>query len=189
MRGDRERHAGQAALDLQTPTLADGRHTITLKVVFFLSALLFIGAEIASFVLVAGQIGFLWALAILIVVSALGPFVVRSVGVGVVGRTQEKLARGELPTWELLDGLVILLGGALICVPGFISDVLGLLLMVGPLRRLVIRTTGHRLARRVQTIPLRWRVVNTRSQPVPDHSSPPLPPPGHSLGPGDDNRF
>lgn len=154
----------------------------------FLSALVFIGAEIVSFVLVAGQIGFLWALAILIVVSALGPFVVRRVGIGVIGRTQEKLARGELPTRELLDGLVILLGGAMICVPGFISDALGLLLMIGPLRHLAIRATGRRLARRVQTIPIgTWRVMNARSRVIPDEPSPPFPPLNRSLGSGEDN--
>jgi UPF0716 protein FxsA len=168
--------------------LSDHRQAIILKGVFFLSALLFVGAEIASFVLVAGQIGFLWALAILILVSALGPFIVRRVGIGVIGRTQEKLARGELPTRELLDGLVILLGGTMICVPGFLSDALGLLLMVGPLRHLVIRTTGRRLARRVQTFPTgTWRVMNVRSRPTPDEPPLPLPPFHRSLGPGDDN--
>ncbi len=77
----------------------------------FLGALLFIAAEIVVFVVVAHQIGFLWALALLIVVSALGPFVVRQVGLGVLAHTQERLGRGEMPTRELLDGLVILIGG------------------------------------------------------------------------------
>jgi UPF0716 protein FxsA len=161
------------------------RPTIILEDVFFLSALVFVAAEIVSFVFVAGQIGFLWALAILIVVSALGPFIVRRVGIGVIGRTQEKLARGELPTRELLDGLVILLGGAMICVPGFISDALGLLLMVGPFLHLIIRATGRRLARRVQTIPTgTWRVMNARSRPTHDEPPIPLPPLNRSLGPG-----
>ncbi len=61
---------------------------------FSLGVLLFVGAEIASFVVVTEQIGFLWALTILLVVSALGPFVVRRVGVGVLANTQDRLARG-----------------------------------------------------------------------------------------------
>jgi UPF0716 protein FxsA len=141
--------------------------------VFFLGVLIFVAAEIASFVVVAEQIGFLWALAILLVVTALGPFVVRRVGVGVLGHTQERLALGEVPTRELLDGLVVLIGGVLICVPGFIGDALGLLLMIGPVRHLVIRAAGHRLARRVQTIPTgRWQAVDVRSRPVDDDSPP-----------------
>ena len=151
--------------------------------VFFLGVLLFIAAEIASFVVVAEQIGFLWALAILIVVSALGPLVVRRVGVGVLAHTRERLARGEVPTRELLDGLVVLIGGVMICVPGFIGDAVGLLLMIGPVRHLVIRAAGHRLARRVQTVRSGpWRVIDTRSRPRRGGASAPPGPPSPPLG-------
>ncbi len=123
--------------------------------------LLVVAAEIAAFVVVAGQIGWLWALAILIIVSAFGPFIVKRVGFGVLAHTQRRLAQGEVPTRELLDGLVVLLGGVVICVPGFIGDALGLLLMVGPVRRLVIRLSGYGLARKLQTSRLdRWRVID-----------------------------
>jgi UPF0716 protein FxsA len=156
--------------------------------VFLLGGLLFVGAEILAFVVVAEQIGFLWALGLLIILSALGPFVVRRVGFAVIVRTQGRLARGEVPTRELLDGLVVLLGGALICIPGFITDAIGLLLMIRPIRHLVIRTAGNRLARRVQTITIpRWRVTETRSQPMPNDSHPPLTAPDRSLETGDDD--
>ena len=147
--------------------------------------LLYVAAEIAAFVLVAGQIGLLWALVILIVVSALGPVVVRRVGFGVLAHTRERLQRGELPTRELLDGLVVLIGGVLICVPGFIGDALGLLLMIGPFRHFVIRASGHGLARRVQN--LRGGpgfVIDARSRQTRDSSSPPAPP-SDALGPGE----
>lgn len=156
----------------------------------FLGVLLFIAAEIVAFVVVAHQIGFLWALALLIVVSALGPFVVRRVGLGVLAHTQERLGRGEMPTRELLDGLVILIGGVMICVPGFIGDALGLLLMIGPVRHLVISAAGYRLARRVGTVRTdRWRVVNVGSQPVGGEPTPPPGRPGLPLGPGDGERL
>ena len=134
----------------------------------FLAILLGVAAEITAFVLVADQIGFLWAFAILIGVSALGPFVVRRVGFSVLARTQDRLAKGEVPTRELLDGLVVLIGGVMICVPGFIGDALGLLLMIGPVRHLVIRASGHRLAGRVRRIrPGRWQVIDASSRPTP----------------------
>jgi UPF0716 protein FxsA len=159
---------------------------VTLRSVIFLGILLFVAAEIAAFVAVAEQIGFLWALAILLVVSMLGPLVVGRVGIGVLGRTRERLARGEVPTRELLDGLVLLIGGIMLCLPGFIGDAFGLLLMIGPVRHLLIRLAGQRLARRVQTIPSgRWRVVDVPSRPVRDESRPPPVPPSRSLGPGD----
>jgi UPF0716 protein FxsA len=138
--------------------------------VVFLGVLVFIAAEIAAFVAVAEQIGVLWALVILVVVSALGPVIVRRVGLGVLAHTQQRLARGEVPTRELLDGLVVLIGGVMICVPGFISDALGLLLMIGPVRHLVIRASGHGLARRVQTFrPGRWQVIDASSRPMRDN--------------------
>jgi UPF0716 protein FxsA len=129
--------------------------------VFFVTFLVFIAGEIAAFVAVAEQIGFLWALVILIFVSALGPFIVKRVGFSVLAHTRDRLARGEVPTRELLDGLVVLIGGVLICVPGFIGDALGLLLMIGPVRHLVIRVSGQRIAGRVGTIRTgRWRVID-----------------------------
>jgi len=146
----------------------------------------FVVAEITSFVAVAGQIGFLRALAILLVVSALGPFIVRRVGIGVVAHTQQRLARGEVPTRELLDGLVVLVGGFMICVPGFVSDAIGLALMIGPVRHLVIRATGNRLARRIPAMRIQgWRVADNRSRAVHDDSSTPSNPPGPPLGPAE----
>jgi UPF0716 protein FxsA len=157
--------------------------------VFFLGVLLFVGAEITSFVVVAEQIGFLWALGILLVVSALGPFVVRRVGIGVLAHTQERLARGEVPTRELLDGLVVLIGGVMICVPGFVGDAIGLALMVGSVRRLVIRSVGSALARRVPAIRIRsWRVTDTHSRSVHDDTSTRFDAPGRSLGSGDEDK-
>lgn len=155
--------------------------------VFLVSLLLIVAAEIAAFVLVAEQVGFLWALLLLILVSALGPFVVRRVGSGVLADTRERLALGEVPTRELLDGLVVLIGGVMVCVPGFIGDGVGLLLMIGPVRHLVIRAFGHQLARRVQkTAPGRWGFIDARSTPVRRDRTArrvvPLPP-GNSHGP------
>lgn len=127
----------------------------------FFGVLLAVIAEVAAFVAVGEHIGFGWAVLVLLGVSALGPFMIRRVGLGVLARTRDRLTRGEVPTTEVLDGVVVLLGGALICVPGFITDAIGLLLMVGPLRRLFIRATGRRVARRIETMsPRRWRVIN-----------------------------
>lgn len=135
--------------------------------VVFFGGLLFLGAEIAAFVAVAGQLGFFLTLAMLIGISALGPFVVRRVGFGVLVHTKERLAKGEVPTRELFDGLVVLAGGVLICVPGFVGDAFGLLLMIGPVRHLVIRVAGRGIARRVQALRTnRWQVIDAQGQPT-----------------------
>jgi len=145
--------------------------------VFFVGVLLAIATEVAAFWVVAGQIGFLWALALLVVMSAFGPFIVRRVGFGVLAHTRERLERGEVPTRELFDGLLVLIGGVMIFVPGFIGDALGLLLMIGPVRHLVIRLFSHRLARRLQrTGAGRWQVINARARPKRDELPPLLGP-------------
>jgi UPF0716 protein FxsA len=158
--------------------------------VFFLGFLVFIVAEIAAFVAVGDHIGFGWAVLILLGVSALGPFVVRRVGLAVVARTRDRLARGELPTGELLDGVVVLMAGTMICVPGFISDALGLLLMIRFVRTLLIRLIGYRLARRLENMrDIRWRVINIGVPPRPDNRATPpgLPEAKPELDEGSDN--
>jgi UPF0716 protein FxsA len=117
--------------------------------VLFLAVLLWAAAEIIAFVIVAEHIGVLLAVILVLGVSAAGPFLVRRAGTGVVQHARERIQRGEAPDREVLDGVVLLLGGVLVCVPGFIGDALGLLLLIGPVRHAVIRTLGRRLARRV----------------------------------------
>ncbi len=155
-----------------------------------LAACLFFVAEVAAFVAVGEHLGFGWAVLLLVGVSALGPWLVRRVGLGVLARAQDRLARGDLPTLELLDGVVVLAGGIMICIPGFISDALGLLLLIGPVRRFVIRVGGHAMARRVQTMrPGRWNVIDVSTFPVPgdepesDATPPMIEPGGRSGGP------
>jgi UPF0716 protein FxsA len=148
--------------------------------VVFLAFLIAVAAEIAAFIVVGEHIGFLLAVLILLAVSALGPVVVSRVGLSVIAHTKTRVARGELPGRELLDGLVVVIGGVMICVPGFVGDAIGLLLMIGPVRHLVIRVAGHRLARRVSTMRTpRWRVIDVNEAPHSDVAPPPPP-----LGPG-----
>ena len=154
----------------------------------FFGLLLGVAVEIAVYVVVARQIGFLLALVLLIVISAMGPFIVRRVGLGVLARTQARLEAGELPTRDLLDGVLILAGGALICVPGFVSDAIGLLLMVGPVRHLMIRAGGYRVARRVTTVHLdRWPVIDASSRPAGADPPPTSSRPENTLEPGQDS--
>jgi UPF0716 protein FxsA len=153
--------------------------------VVFLFPLLFFAGEVAAFAAVGQQIGFAWAGLALVAVSASGPFMVRRVGFRVVARAQQRLAAGEVPTAELLDGVVVLIGGLMICIPGFVGDAIGLMLMVPVLRRLLIRVAGARLARGVQGVQTgRWAVVEARSFPAGEPGSDRDRPPGRLLGPG-----
>src|SRR6478736_3289570 len=86
--------------------------------------------ELYVLVLVAGAIGWLPALASLLVVSFLGVWLVKREGLAVLRRMQESLNRGEVPTTEMVDGGLLVVAGAMCVVPGFVTDALGLLLLV-----------------------------------------------------------
>jgi UPF0716 protein FxsA len=154
--------------------------------VFLIAAALWFVAEVAAFVAVGSHIGYGWAVLLLIGVSVLGPFLVKRVGLGVVARTQERLAQDEVPTRELLDGVVVLAGGLMICIPGFISDALGLLLMIGPVRHFLIRIGGGRISRRVQTMrPGRWTVIDVTTWPPSGDVTSPSQPTRPMIEPGE----
>lgn len=91
--------------------------------------------EIWIFVKV-GEVIEAWPTVALVVAMAIaGSVLMRIQGLAVLDRARATLAAGEFPTSELLDGLFVLLAGALLIVPGFLTDVLGILLFIPALRR------------------------------------------------------
>ena len=88
---------------------------------------------------VAGGIGWLNAISLVIVVSAVGAWMVKQQGLGAIRRVEQRLAEGSLPSKELVDGVLIAVGGALMLTPGFITDAVSLLLLLPP-TRVIVRT-------------------------------------------------
>jgi len=105
-------------------------------------------AELAVIVQVAGTVGVLNTIGLLIAVSVLGAWLAKREGLGVLRRIQAALDRGRLPSREVADGGLILLAGALMIAPGFISDCLALLLLIPPTRALFRGPLLAYLARR-----------------------------------------
>lgn len=91
--------------------------------------------EIALFVQVGDLIGLWPTLALVVLGAVAGVALMRREGFAVLGRTQAALARGELPVGEVLDGACALVGGVLLVVPGFLTDALGILLLIPAVRR------------------------------------------------------
>ena len=111
-----------------------------LEMMFFLLLLLFLAvplAEILVIVEVAQRTGIIETIALLLIVSILGAWLVKSEGMGVIRKIQFQLIQGQIPNKELLDGGLILIAGVLMLTPGFITDVVGLLLLF-PLTRPII---------------------------------------------------
>ncbi len=117
--------------------------------------LIWLIAEIFVAVKVAGAIGLLPMLLALIVSWPIGVWAVRSQGASVMRRLRATVAEQRAPAREVLDGALVLFGGLLMIVPGFIGDAIGLLLLAAPTRTLVreglVRSgRGYLLARMAQ---------------------------------------
>lgn len=102
--------------------------------------------ELYVFVQVADAIGFLSTVAWIVVVSVVGAWIVKREGMSALRRANEQVSGGQVPTNELVNGILILFGGALLLTPGFFTDVLGLLLVLPPSRALLRGTVKRRFA-------------------------------------------
>ena len=91
-------------------------------------------AEISVFVLVGSQIGVLPTIGLVVLTAIAGSILLRWQGFSVMARIQTELAAGRVPGKELVNGIMVLLAGLLLMTPGFVTDVLGLLLFVPPVR-------------------------------------------------------
>jgi UPF0716 protein FxsA len=106
-------------------------------------------AELAVVIQVGQEIGVWWTVAILVADSILGSILMRAQGRAAWRRFNETMSAGRVPAKEVLDGGLVMFGGLLLLTPGFITDLLGLLLLVPPTRALVRRTLARRLQQRM----------------------------------------
>jgi UPF0716 protein FxsA len=102
-------------------------------------------AEIAGFVMVGREIGVLPTLGLIFFSSFVGFVLLRIQGLGILNRIRSEMDRGNVPGRELIHGLMILLAGFLLIVPGFITDFLGLMLFIPAVRNLVWSVAGPRI--------------------------------------------
>jgi UPF0716 protein FxsA len=94
-------------------------------------------AEIYLLLTVGGIIGALPTIAIVVFTAVLGAWLLRQQGFQTLRRFQESLAQGNIPTYEIIEGPILLLGAALLLTPGFITDLMGLICLIPSLRRKV----------------------------------------------------
>ncbi len=107
-------------------------------------------AELYIIVQVVGEaIGPVWTIVILAVDSVVGSLLLRSQGRAVWRRFNEVLASGSMPHREVVDGVLVIFGGAFLITPGFLTDIVGLLLLIPPTRAVIRRFVMRRLGRRV----------------------------------------
>lgn len=133
--------------------------------------------EIAAVIMVAGWIGWLAAIALLILSSMAGMALLRRQGLATARRVQADMQSGVMPGLSLFDAACLAVAGLLLALPGFVTDILALLLLMAPVRRLIGRRLQRHLVRAPATAPDGapvidgdWVVVKEEADP-PDHKS------------------
>ncbi len=94
--------------------------------------------ELALLIEVGGNIGAANTILIIILTGVLGAYMARLQGFIILSKIQNNLKQGIMPNSELMDGLMVLVGGIVLLTPGFITDALGFVLLF-PLTRSIIK--------------------------------------------------
>ncbi|MCQ4296895.1 membrane protein FxsA [Pseudomonas stutzeri] len=118
--------------------------------IFFVLFLLFPLAELYVLIKVGSSIGALATILLLVLSGIAGVLLLRLAGFATAWRARERLARGELPEREMLQGLMMAIGGGLLFLPGFISDVLALIVLFPPTRNFLFRQINRRIEARMR---------------------------------------
>lgn len=106
-------------------------------------------AELYVILKVGDSIGIWWTVLLLAADSVLGSVLLRTQGRTVWRRFNAEMASGRMPHGELQDGVAVIFGGAFLITPGFITDLIGLALLLPPTRALILRGVRRQLGRRM----------------------------------------
>ncbi len=98
--------------------------------------------EIAVLIQVGGWLGLWPTLALIVLTAIAGTWMLRRQGFAVLRRAQTQLERGTVPLAEVFEGFCLVIAGALLLTPGFVTDVIGGALLLPPLRAWLYRTLG-----------------------------------------------
>jgi UPF0716 protein FxsA len=109
-------------------------------------------AELYVIFKVGDAIGIAPTLAILVADSLIGSWLLKSQGRVVWRRFNETMRAGQIPHREIIDGVLIIFGGAFLITPGFLTDILGVLLLLPPTRAGFRRLVARRLQQRTITV-------------------------------------
>jgi UPF0716 protein FxsA len=105
-------------------------------------------AELYVILKVGDSIGVWWTVLLLAADSLIGAMLLRNQGRAVWRRFNAAMSEGRLPHREVMDGVLVVFGGAFLITPGFITDVIGVLLLLPPSRAVIRRILARRLSRR-----------------------------------------
>jgi len=109
--------------------------------------------EIYFLISVGQVIGAIPTVFMVVFTAILGAMLLRAQGLSTLQRVQAASARGEIPALEMMEGLMLLVGGALLLTPGFFTDAIGFICLISPLRQALIRYWIKRYGSSIQGQP------------------------------------
>lgn len=114
-----------------------------------IAGLIFLAAvfiEIAGFIVVGSEIGVLATLGLIVLSMLAGCILLRLQGLSLLTTMQKELAAGKVPDREIAHGALMILGAILLIIPGFVSDIIGILLFIPPVRDVIWRFISKRVS-------------------------------------------
>lgn len=106
--------------------------------------------EVMAFIEIGGIIGLWPTILLCLLTAAAGSVLIRYQGLGLLQTASNQLNAGKAPIFEVFSGICLLLAGVLLLTPGFITDTLGFLLLIPPLRHMLYRRFEGRMVARAQ---------------------------------------
>lgn len=107
--------------------------------IIFLVVLIIPFLEIYLLLQVGGVIGALPTIFLVVFTAVLGSWLLKQQGFATLQRFQDSVSKGVLPAHEILEGVLILVGGTLLLTPGFITDMIGFVCLVPQLRKVIVQ--------------------------------------------------
>lgn len=106
--------------------------------------------ELAILVYLGTIVGVLYTILIVVATGLIGAFLARSQGIATFNQIRSRIEQGVLPGDELLQGMLILVGGLLLLTPGLITDLIGFLMIIPQTRNIVVKWVRDLLQRKIQ---------------------------------------
>lgn len=101
--------------------------------------------EIYLLIQVGQVIGAGWTILLVVLTAVVGVWLLRIQGLSTLMRAQKKMQSGELPAVEMLEGMGLVIAGALLLTPGFVTDAFGFILLIPPTRRWLVGQMAARM--------------------------------------------
>lgn len=120
--------------------------------------------ELSVLIQVGSQIGSLTTVALVFLTAIVGLALIRRQGLETSLKAQEKIQRGELPASEAAEGFMLALAGICLLIPGFVTDALGAVLLISPLRKRIASTLALDFLKKRMNMRASWSSYQQNNQ-------------------------